>query len=114
MCRVVLVVDDDPQVLEITATMLEELGCDVITAQTPQEALAMIASDRRIEILITDINMPMMNGYELAAHAKRIRSGLDVILLSGRESDGRGFPIIRKPFLQADLKQTMRQATGLC
>ncbi|HEY1979277.1 MAG TPA: response regulator [Xanthobacteraceae bacterium] len=111
---VVLVVDDDPEVLEITANMLEELGCDVLTAPTPQEALAMIASDRRIEILITDINMPMMNGYELAAQAQRIRNSLDVILMSGRESDGRGFPIIRKPFLKADLKKTMRQTTRLC
>jgi hypothetical protein len=42
-----------------------------------------------------------MGGYELADQATRVRNGLQVILLSGRESDGHGFPLIRKPFLEA-------------
>ena len=42
----------------------------------------------RIEILITDINMPGMDGYGLAEAAKQIRKELNVILLSGRESEG--------------------------
>jgi CheY-like chemotaxis protein len=114
MGRVVLVVDDEPLVLEITASMLEDLGCDPITAETGQQALAVLASESSVEILITDINMPVMDGYELAEHARRMKDDLSVILLSGKESDGRGFPLIRKPFLEADLKETMRQTSGLC
>jgi CheY-like chemotaxis protein len=65
-------------------------------------------------VLITDINMPGMGGYELAERAKLVRNDLQVILLSGRESDGRGLPLIRKPFLEADLKRVMIRTTGPC
>ena len=114
LSRVVLVVDDDPLVLDVTASVLEEFGCDVVAAASGCEALEKLSANRRIEILITDINMPGMDGYELAERAKRMRDGLKVILLSGRERDGSGFPLVRKPFLAHDLKQTMAQYTGLC
>jgi two-component system cell cycle response regulator CpdR len=94
--------------------MLQELGCEVSTAATGSEALSRLAKAPHIEILITDINMPGMGGYELANRATRVRNGLQVILLSGRESDGHGFPLIRKPFLEADLRRVMSETTGLC
>ena len=114
MPRVVLVVDDEPLVLAITASMLEDFGCEVVTAGNAPEALTKLSDDPRVEILITDINMPGMDGYELAEKAKRVREGLKVIVLSGREQDGSEFPLIRKPFLENDLKRTMAQHTGLC
>jgi CheY-like chemotaxis protein len=58
--------------------------------------------------------MPGMNGYELVERAKQARDDLKVIVLSGRETDGRGFPIVRKPFRRHDLLQTMKHNTGLC
>ena len=109
-----LVVDDDSIVLEMTAAMLNDLGCEPVTALCGDEALERIEQDRDIEILITDINMPNMDGYELADRALAIRSGLKVILLSGRESDGHGLPFIRKPFFEQDLLTTMRHTTGTC
>jgi two-component system, cell cycle response regulator CpdR len=114
LARAVLIVDDEPLILEVTAEMLEDLGCDVVTAASAAEALAKLVADQRIEILITDINMPGMSGYELAEKAKQTREGLQVIVLSGQETDGRGFPIIRKPFLQEDLLRTMQRLPGLC
>jgi CheY-like chemotaxis protein len=114
MARTVLVVDDEPLVLEVIATMLEDLGCRVVTATTAVEALSKLSADQQISILITDVNMPGMSGYELAEAASRKRSGLQVIVLSGRETDGHGFPILRKPFAQEDLSRTMRRTTGLC
>jgi two-component system cell cycle response regulator CpdR len=114
LSRVVLVVDDEPLVREITASMLNDLGCEVLSAANATEALTKLSADRRIEILITDINMPDMNGYALADAAVLMCEGLKVIMLSGREDDGRGFPLIRKPFLWQDLKNTMAQHTGLC
>lgn len=114
MSRVVLVVDDEQLVLDITASMLEDLGCHVVTASNGTDALKQLSDDARIEILITDINMPGMNGYELANAAKHLREQLNVIVLSGRENEGRGFPFIRKPFMRDDLERTMAEYTGLC
>lgn len=113
MSRTVLVVDDEPLVLEVTATMLEDLGCSVVTAGSGGEALAVLSENHQIEILITD-NMPGMDGYELADQAARIRPELRILLLSGREGDGHGLPMLRKPFLEEDLARTMSQTTGLC
>jgi two-component system, cell cycle response regulator CpdR len=114
MARTVLVVDDEPLVLEVIASMLEDLGCRVVTATTAIEALSKLSADPWISILLTDVNMPGMSGYELAETATSRRSGLQVIVLSGRETDGHGFPIIRKPFAQEELQRTMRRTTGLC
>jgi two-component system cell cycle response regulator CpdR len=112
--RKVLVVDDEPLVLDVTASMLEDFGCEVVTAANAREALEKLSTDQRIEILVTDINMPGMDGYELAERAKRIRKQLKVIVLSGREQHDSGFPLIRKPFGAQDLRRAMAQHTGLC
>ncbi len=114
MARIVLVVDDEPLVLFATASMLEDLGCEVVTAANGPQALDLLARNRSVEILITDINMPGMSGFELAERAKRVRKGLQVILLSGLESDSRGYPFVRKPFLERDLARTMKHTTGTC
>ena len=112
--RVFLVVDDEPAVREVAALMLEDLGCEVVTAANGSEALERLALDARIEALITDINMPGMDGYDLAERAQQLRKELKVIVLSGREGDGRGHPLVRKPFLQKDLVRAMKGTTGLC
>jgi CheY-like chemotaxis protein len=112
--RAVLVVDDEPLVLAVTAAMLEDLGCETITAADAQEALEKLADHPRIDILITDINMPGMNGYELAERAQQMRDGLKVIAISGREQNSNALPLIRKPFLVSDLQRTMAQYAGLC
>lgn len=114
MSRVVLVVDDDRSVLEVIAGMLEELGCEVISAQSGPEAIATLGSDSRIEILITDINMPEMDGHELAQCAKRLHPDLKILQLSGRERRRDGYPMIRKPFSLEDLAATMQRTVGTC
>jgi CheY-like chemotaxis protein len=78
-----------------------------------KEALEKLSDDPRIEVLLTDINMPGMDGCELAETAVQMRRRLKVIVLSGREMDVCGYPFIRKPFSQNDLERTMSQNTGL-
>lgn len=56
--------------------MLEELGCDVIPVASASEALERLANNRQIEILITDINMPDISGYELAKKARHMKKEL--------------------------------------
>jgi CheY-like chemotaxis protein len=112
MSRVALVVDDDQEVLELLAEMLEELGCEVIMQQDAAEALNVLREDRRIELLLTDINMPGIAGYDLAEQAKRLRPGVKPVLVSGRETAGYGYPLLRKPLTQSDLARLIKKTTG--
>jgi two-component system, cell cycle response regulator CpdR len=114
MPRRALVVDDEPLMRELIASMLEALGCDALTARSGEDALGQLASDRSIEMLFADINMPGLSGTELAQRARDFRPELRILLLSGRESDARGFPLLRKPFSQSDLRRVMTETTGLC
>ena len=82
----------------------------MICATNGTDALALLARDKRIEILITDIKCQVLQGTSLLKK-RRKRHGLKPILLSGRESDSHGFLMIRKPFFQDDLRRVM---TELC
>ena len=66
MARRALVIDDDPLVLEVVASMLEELGCETLTARSGTDALGKLAKDQSIEILIADIEMPGLSGIDMA------------------------------------------------
>jgi CheY-like chemotaxis protein len=114
MSHTVLVVDDDPGVLDIMAGMLGDLGCEVVSARSGPDALDQLRQNENISILITDINMPGMDGHELAELARRMRPELKVLQLSGREPRRGGLPMIRKPFSFEELADTMQRTTGLC
>ncbi len=105
----VLVVDDEVLIALLTASWLEDLGCEVETAVDGSEALAKLGNDQRIEVLISDVNMPGISGYQVADRAKQMRPDLKVILLSGAESDAHGWPLLRKPFQQTDLTRLMSE-----
>ena len=109
-----LVVDDDLLVLELIASMLEALGCDTLTARSSMDALGQLATDRSIDMLFADINMPGLSGVELAERARDFRPELRILLVSGRESDAHGFPLLRKPFSESDLRRLMAETTWLC
>lgn len=94
--------------------MLEDLGCQVISAQSYPDALDRPRQNENISILITDINMPGTDGHELAELAKRSRPALKVLQLSGREPRRGGLPLIRKPFSFEELAGTMQPTTDLC
>jgi two-component system, cell cycle response regulator CpdR len=92
-------VDDEALIVVLTASWLEDLGCEVETAFNGSQALTKLWNDRHFEVLITDVNMPGISGYQLAERAKEMRPELKVIMLSGAETDPHGWPLVRKPFL---------------
>ena len=110
----VLVVDDEALIVMLTASWLEDHGCEVETALNGTEALTKLGNDPYIEVQITDVNMPGVSGYQLADWAKQMRPGLRVIMLSGAETDPHGWPLVRKPFLQSDLMRAMSDVGRMC
>ena len=83
----VLVVDDDPACLRLVARILRRSGYVVVEAPGPLEALE-IAGDRRqpLDLLITDLEMPVMRGIQLAERVGQVRQDLPVLCLSGADN----------------------------
>ncbi len=113
--RTVLLVDDDDAVREVTAILLEELGCDVIQAPTGVAALEILRSGRKIDLLLTDFAMPGMNGADLARAARALDPTLPLIFVTGY-AELRGLEItdaqiLQKPFGEADLLERIQRAT---
>ncbi|SEI55637.1 PAS domain-containing sensor histidine kinase [Pseudomonas sp. NFR16] len=79
----VLFVDDDPLVLMSTKAMIEDLGHQVVTANSGDEALTVISDHVDVDLVITDHIMPSMTGTELARHIARLDPALPVIIASG-------------------------------
>jgi CheY-like chemotaxis protein len=81
--EVVLVVEDDEQVLALTAQMLRELGYGVIEARGGTEALAALSEHPEIGLLFTDVVMADMNGRRLSEEAQKRRPDLKVLFTTG-------------------------------
>jgi len=105
-CRLMLV-DDEPEVLAILAEGLRERGHMVVEAGGGLQALGGLAADPAIELLVTDLSMPGIDGLTLIREARRLRPGLPALLLTGfvaqaedmMESAAKSGPIavLRKP-----------------
>jgi two-component system cell cycle sensor histidine kinase/response regulator CckA len=112
-----LVVEDDPAVREIVATMLRDLGYRALEAAGLAEAMAAIQTEgRRIDLLVSDVMMPDLNGPELADRLRAEVNGLKVLFMSGyNDDDGLavrlampGIAFIRKPFTRVALARCVR------
>jgi len=105
----VLAVDDDGLVLAGTASMLEELGHQVIMASSGQKALEILRDQHAVDLVITDFAMPGMTGLQLAAAIKADRPALPILVATGySEVDGDcAFPRVSKPFLPDDLARAI-------
>ncbi len=80
----VLVVDDNPTLVEVCTQMLEHLGYNVITATGGKEALEVFRVHSSVfDLVISDVEMPDMNGAELTRELLAIRPGLPIMLFSG-------------------------------
>ncbi|MET0588250.1 MAG: PAS domain S-box protein [Novosphingobium sp.] len=103
----ILAVDDDIIVLMNTATILEDMGHQVLEASSGIAALETLRNEPGIDLLVTDFAMPGMTGGELISAARELRPGLPVILLSGYVDlpDGQQIDAgrISKPFTEREL-----------
>jgi CheY-like chemotaxis protein len=85
----VLLVDDDPEVRRLLERMLGHLGFQVLSAQDGPEALTMLAGYREpVHLLVTDLQMPGMDGREFADRFAELRPGAGVLFLSGCADQG--------------------------
>jgi CheY-like chemotaxis protein len=104
----ILVADDEPALLEVIVGILTEADYSVLTAADGFEAVRLVA-DNPVDLLITDVKMPGIDGFELARQAKVIRPRLYVIYLSGYAPEGEEYtgpvfgPIVQKPLRMRDL-----------
>ncbi|MBC7681733.1 MAG: PAS domain S-box protein [Ferruginibacter sp.] len=116
----VLVVDDEIELLAVTATWLKALGYEVTPCATPASALAALqdnlASGRPYALMVTDVIMPGMNGFDLARAARVDQPALALLYVSGFTGVAdRGLSrpigaILEKPFRQPALANLVRQA----
>lgn len=111
----VLVVEDDLDILELVAETISGHGFQVITAVNGQEALAKYISHRP-ELVLTDVNMPILNGFRLSEEIRKIDPNGKIIIFSGEYpslledcSDGRikCDLVLYKPFAQKDILETV-------
>jgi len=106
----ILVADDDSAVLTVVAAILTEPGYTVLTAQDGYEAIRILA-ERHVDLMLTDIKMPGLDGVQLGVQAKVMRPHLHVIYLTGYPSEtqhARG-PVVIKPIRAADLISVIRK-----
>ncbi len=78
----ILVLDDDPQILKMTTLMLKKGGHQVVTAANGKEALPLLKSEQ-VDLLLTDILMPEMDGIEVINHCRKHHAGIKIVAMSG-------------------------------
>ncbi len=115
----ILIVEDEPAILKLAQMALERLGYCVLTATKPSDALD-IAQDpsNKIDLVITDIIMPEINGRELVCELEKCCSGIHSLYMSGYTADviahqgvlEEGVNFIQKPFSPRDLAHEVRRA----
>jgi PAS domain S-box-containing protein len=114
----VLVVDDEADLLKIASTYLAEMGLSALQAIDGASALAMIAREPEIDLVVTDIVMPGgMNGVELAKHVHELNPNIKLIYSSGFPADALAEmkvslvngPLLHKPYQRAEFRTMIRK-----
>jgi PAS domain S-box-containing protein len=102
----VVVVEDDPAVRMLVLDLLRELGYQAFEAEDAKTALPLLESDLRVDLLVTDVGLPGMNGRQLAEIARQHRPGLKILFMTGyaqKAAERQGFledgmDMVAKPF----------------
>jgi len=114
----ILLVDDEPTLLQMASTTLEQLGYDVVACTTAEDALRVLdASPTGVDLLVTDVVMPRMNGKELAARVRSLHPRVAVLFTSGygesvvstRGAQQDGVHFVDKPYRLTQLAAKVRE-----
>ena len=117
----ILLVEDETDLRELTRDLLAASGYTVLEAPNPADALRIVAdAPPRIDLLLTDVVMPGMDGQELAGRLTARWPGLKVLFMSGYADEviahrgvlARGTLLVQKPFARALLLRKIREALG--
>jgi PAS domain S-box-containing protein len=118
--ELILVVEDDDPVREITLKRLESLGYAVAEARSAPEAIKLLESGEPIDLVFSDVVMPgRMTGYDLARWIAAMKPNIKVVLTTGyNDGDAKAdaspvgvkIPVLDKPYSREKLAQTMRRA----
>jgi PAS domain S-box-containing protein len=115
--EIILLVEDEPAILRMTRMMLERKGYTVLSAATPAEAGEIAKNNPGpIDLLMTDVVMPGMNGWDLAEKITAFYPGIKLLFMSGYTADviahqgvlDEGVAFIQKPFSIVDLAVKLR------
>lgn len=112
-----LLVEDDPETLHLYSTGIERLGYRVLRASHGEEALRLADANPEIDLVLSDLIMPLMGGVELAGRVRSVLPSAAIILMSGyspggsRSEPGRyqGYPFLSKPFSLKHLASKLRE-----
>ncbi|MCF7749703.1 response regulator [Bacillus subtilis subsp. subtilis] len=114
----ILVVEDDEQVRMLVTVVLEDLGYQVAVVGDADAAIPLLASARPIDLLITDVGLPGLNGRQLAEIARQSRPVLPILFMTGYAEKAQeraafleaGMAMIAKPFLLDEFSAAVRQS----
>jgi CheY-like chemotaxis protein len=118
----IVVVDDEKQVEEYIQAVLGRLGYDQVSFYDPEKAIEYLSQNAgRVDLIVSDILMPGIDGLELARKAAEIKPDVPVILLSGYSEKlpdaialSNVKSVLHKPVLKTDLVQTVENAVKGC
>lgn len=116
----ILVIDDDNEVRRGVVRMLEHMGHDVVQAADGRQAMVLFEADPP-DLVITDINMPEMDGIEVINQLRQMKAGVPIIAMSGGGRMPKEILLssagllgavgtLEKPFLLADLTSAVEEA----
>ena len=111
----ILLVEDNPEVLDVAATLLQELGYAVRSVDSAEAALGLLATGEQIDLVFSDVVMPgKLDGIALAERIRDEHPHIRVLLTSGYatlgNTAGRGVAILRKPYRMGTLGRAVREA----
>jgi PAS domain S-box-containing protein len=113
----ILVVEDDPDVRQLTVRMLKTLGYNILEAADGLKALELLSAGMHIDLLLSDVVLPRgLNGPQIAERVRQILPDIKILFMSGYTESVANLDIrtdlIPKPFVRADLAKSIRQVLG--